>query len=86
MNIALLEPLRISRELLEELSAPLRAGGHAFTAYDQKSASEEELISRVRGQDILMIANAPFSEAAVRAANQLRFLDEWITRERLIKD
>ncbi len=75
MNIALLEPLRISRELLEELSAPLRAGGHAFTAYDQKSASEEELISRVRGQDILMIANAPFSEAAVRAANQLRFLD-----------
>ena len=32
MKIALIEPLRISKDLLNDLAAPLRAAGHAFTA------------------------------------------------------
>ena len=37
MKICLLEPLGVSRELIEELSAPIREAGHEFIAYDPEN-------------------------------------------------
>ena len=74
MNIALLEPLGVSRELIEELARPLTDAGHSFTYYDTKTTDPEELIRRSAGQDVVMIANNPYPEAVVRAADKLRFL------------
>ena len=75
MNIALIEPLRISEALLRRLSAPLTEAGHRFTSYDEKAASPEEMLSRVQDQDIVIIANTPFPAAVVRGADRLRLLD-----------
>ncbi|MBR3211550.1 MAG: hydroxyacid dehydrogenase, partial [Firmicutes bacterium] len=74
MNIALLEPLGVSRELIEELARPLTDAGHSFTYYDTKTTDPEELIRRSAGQDVVMIANNPYPEAVVRAADKLKFL------------
>lgn len=75
MNIALIEPLHIAPETLDALAAPLKAAGHQFTAWDHKAATPEEMIARVQGQDIVMIANTPFPEAVVQGADQLKMLD-----------
>ena len=75
MKIALIEPLRISKDLLNDLAAPLRAAGHAFTAYDAKAQTPAEMAARVRGQDIVMIANTPFQEVVAQGADQLKMLD-----------
>lgn len=75
MNIALIEPLHIAPETLALLSAPLKAKGHQFTAWDQKAASPEEMLSRVQGQDIVIIANTPFPDQVVKGADRLKMLD-----------
>lgn len=74
MKIALLEPLGVSRDLIEELARPLVEAGHEFTYYDVKTIDPEELIRRSAGQDVVMIANNPYPEAVVRAADSLKFL------------
>lgn len=75
MNIALIEPLHISKDALSALARPLEALGHRFTAWDTKSASPQEMLSRVQGQDIVIIANTPFPEEVARGADQLKMLD-----------
>lgn len=75
MNIALIEPLHIAPETLSRLAAPLQEAGHHFTAWAQKAQSPEEMLARVQGQDIVIIANTPFPEAVVQGADQLKMLD-----------
>jgi len=75
MNIALIEPLHISQDALSTLSRPLTEAGHCFTAWDQKAATPEEMAARVQGQDIVIIANTPFPEGVVQAADRLKMLD-----------
>ena len=75
MKIALLEPLGVSRERIDALAAPIRAAGHSFTYYENKTTDPQELIARSRGQDIVIIANNPYPAAVVRAADQLKMLD-----------
>ena len=74
MNIVLTEPLGISKEKLDALAAPLIREGHGFTAYDAPAETEEELVRRCAGADILMIANHRLPESAIRACPQLRFV------------
>ena len=75
MNIALIEPLHISQAALAALARPLEEVGHRFTAWEQKAASPEEMLQRVIGQDIVIIANTPFPEAVVKGADRLKMLD-----------
>jgi len=74
MNISLIEPLGVPDALIDELSAPLKKGGHTFTYYREKAADDKETARRCRGQDIVMIANSPFPDAAVRSADRLKML------------
>ena len=74
MKIALLEPLGISPETLESLSAPLKKAGHCFTYYNEKTTDTEELKRRSAGQDIVMIANNPYPDEVVRASEALKLL------------
>lgn len=41
MKIALLEPLGVSKETIEELAAPIKAAGHDFVYYDTKTTDVE---------------------------------------------
>ena len=75
MNIALIEPLRIPDELLRRLAAPLTQAGHHFTAYGDKAATPPDMLSRVLGQDIVIIANTPFPASVVLRADRLKLLN-----------
>lgn len=75
MKIALLEPLGVSREMIEELAAPLRSAGHEFVYYDQKTTDPAVLAKRSRGCSIVMIANTPYPAQAAQGADCLMMLD-----------
>ena len=74
MNISLLEPLGVPAETIENLSAWIKAQGHTFTYYDTKTTDVEELKRRSAGQDVVMIANNPYPDEVVRAADSLKLL------------
>lgn len=74
MKISLLEPLGIPESMVEELSAPIKAAGHEFTYYSQKTTDSEELKKRSAGQDIVMIANNPYPAEVVDSADALKML------------
>ncbi|MCI8400795.1 MAG: hydroxyacid dehydrogenase [Lachnospiraceae bacterium] len=74
MYISLLEPLGVPATVIEELSDGLRQNGHYFTYYDTRTSDVEELKRRSAGQDIIMIANTPYPDEVVRAADSLKLL------------
>lgn len=75
MKIGLLEPLGVSRELIDELAGPVRAAGHTFVDYDQRTTDVEELKRRSENCDVVMIANTPYPSEVIRASRQLKMLD-----------
>lgn len=74
MKISLLEPIGVSQEEIEKLSGALVALGHEFTYYDTKTTDIEELKRRSAGQDVVMIANNPYPDEVVRAADSLKMI------------
>ena len=75
MKTVFMEPLNISKELLDILSAPLRDGNNTFTAYDTKPATLEEWIARLGDADQLILANTPMPEAVLDAAPNLKYIN-----------
>ena len=67
MKIALLEPLGVPGERIEELAAGIRAAGHEFVSYADKTTDPAELARRSEGADVVMIANNPYPAAAFPA-------------------
>ena len=74
MNIVLLESLGIPDSLLEELTAPLKAAGHSFTAY-ARTADEAKLIAESRDADVLMLANMPLPGSVINACENLKYIN-----------
>ncbi len=74
MNISLLEPLGVPKEMIDELAKGLKEQGHSFTYYDTKTTDLEELKRRSAGQEIVMIANNPYPDEVVQATNSLKML------------
>lgn len=74
MNVSLLEPIGIPQTMITEFSDKLKAKGHSFTYYDTKTTEVEELKRRSIGQDIVMIANNPYPDEVVRAADSLKMI------------
>ena len=75
MKISLLEPIGISREMIDELAAPVRAKGHDFVYYDTKTTDPEELKRRSAGCEVVMIANNPYPNEVVLASDSLKMLN-----------
>lgn len=74
MKISLLEPLGVPKDVIRELSAPLTKAGHEFVYYDTKTTDKKELAERSKDSDIVMIANNPYPDEAVEAAENLKML------------
>lgn len=74
MNIALLEPLGVPAETIDELSHPLVEAGHSFTYYDTKTTDAAELARRSAGADVVMIANNPYPAEAFHGADALKMI------------
>lgn len=75
MKISLLEPLGVSEDLIRELSAPIIAKGHEFVYYPKKTTDPEELKKRSEGCEVVMIANNPYPNEVIEAADQLKLLN-----------
>ncbi len=74
MNIVLLEPLAVSKEVLNKLSCELVEAGHTFTHYDSVEKDINVLKERVKDADILIIANNPLKGDVIRAAKNLKYI------------
>lgn len=74
MKISLLEPIGVSKEVLDELSKGLIERGHEFTFYDTKTTDMDELKKRSEGCDIVMIANNPYPTEVVESADALKMI------------
>lgn len=74
MKIVLMEPLGISKETLDKLSATLTDKGHAFKAYDSVTTDTEEMIKRAEDAEVLIIANHPLPGEVIRADKNLKLV------------
>lgn len=74
MKIALLEPLGVSAEAIDELARPLKDAGHEFIYFDTKTTDAAELARRSAGAEVVMIANNPYPAEAVRGADALKMI------------
>ena len=75
MKISLLEPIGIDGALMDELSAPLKAAGHEFVFYPEKTTAPAELYERAKDSDIVMIANNPLPNEVIEKCEKLKMLD-----------
>jgi phosphoglycerate dehydrogenase-like enzyme len=74
MRVALLEPLGISSQMVEELARPIVGAGHEFVSYDQRTTDVTELARRSSGADVVMIANTPYSADVISTADTLKMI------------
>lgn len=74
MKISLLEPIGVSEETIETLSAGIKALGHVFMYYNDLSTDPAELLRRSQGSEVIMIANNPYPAEVIEQAAQLKML------------
>lgn len=53
MKIALLEPIGVSKEVIDELSAPITEKGHEFVYYVPKQQDRQNLPREVKAATLL---------------------------------
>lgn len=75
MKIALIEPLRVSEQLIQELAQPIRDKGHELVYYGEKTTDPEELYSRSKDADIVMIANNPYPKEVISRLEKTRLIN-----------
>ncbi len=74
MNIVLLEPLSIPKELLDGYGDRLRNLGHTFTSFAERTEDEEVLTQRAKDADIAVIANVKFPAAVINSCPRLKLI------------
>lgn len=74
MKIALLEPIGVPVEVIEEYAGKLREEGHTFRYYDTVTTDTAELIRRSEDCEVVMIANHPYPDEAVAANEKLKMI------------
>ncbi|MFW5811435.1 MAG: NAD(P)-dependent oxidoreductase [Alkalispirochaetaceae bacterium] len=74
MKIAVIEPLAIAAEKVEELRNSFSAGGHELVYHSERTTDPDELAARAAGAQIVVIANAPFPGSVVSSLPDLKLL------------
>lgn len=72
MNITVLEPLAVKKDLLRDIFKKLTDSGHELEIYDTIAKDEDEQIERMKDTDILVIANSPLGAKAIKSAKNLK--------------
>lgn len=75
MRVKLIEPLSITKELLEEYKRKLEDEGHEFISYDDKASTEDEFLERSKDADILMIANTKLPDSVIENSDILKLIN-----------
>ena len=73
MKIAMLEPIAVSEDLLNELAKPIRDAGHDVELC-LKPLGPEEKAERAKNADALIIANSPLSGELLENAPGIKFI------------
>jgi len=74
LKIVLLEPLGVAKEIINSLAKKMEDNGHDFIMYDQKPKDVRELVERAKEADIVILANHPFPEEAIKECKNLKFI------------
>jgi D-3-phosphoglycerate dehydrogenase len=74
MKISLLEPLNVPEAVIRELSSDMIKMGHEFVYNDAKTTDLHELANRSCDSEIIMIANNPYPDEIILAAQKLKML------------
>jgi len=74
MKIVVIEPLGISQEKVEVVSKRLDQHGCDFVYYDTRTEDTEELISRAKDADIVILTNLPFRKEVIANCPNLKMI------------
>lgn len=74
MKVVMLESLGVSEAVMEKHAGKLREMGHEFVQYD-KDTDPAVQTERMKDADAVILANMPLAEAAVKSAENLKFID-----------
>ena len=74
MKIVLLEGLGVSEAVMKEHVERLVEMGHEFVQYD-RNPDKDVQAGQIKNADVVMLANMPLAESAVKNAENLKFID-----------
>ena len=75
MKISLIEPLNIDQKMISQLAQPLIDMGHEFKYYSNIAENDDELYSRCKDSEIVMIANHPLAGDVIQRLNQTKLIN-----------
>lgn len=75
MKTVLVEPLTISKDLLEDLASELNQSGHSFIHYDSKPTNPAEWMERVGDADQVILANTKMPAEVINQAPNLKYIN-----------
>lgn len=73
-EIAIMEPLAVSREEMDRLKAPFEAQGWVFREY-ARTGDVATLIEEAKTADAMILANMPMPAEVIAACDRLKFID-----------
>ncbi|MCL2397875.1 MAG: hydroxyacid dehydrogenase [Defluviitaleaceae bacterium] len=73
MKIAMLEPIAVSQELLNQLAAPLEAAGHEVL-FCTAPLTADEKAARAKDAEVLIVANSPLSAEFISNCDAARLI------------
>lgn len=74
MRVALLEPIGVAKEIIEEYGEKIRSLGHEFVSYDTVTTDVEELKTRSKDCEVVMIANHPYPNEVIESLENLKMI------------
>jgi len=74
MNIVIIEPLGISKEIINAIASEKLSGKFNLTVFETPPCDDAEYISRCKDADILIIANSPLRRQVIEALPDLKFI------------
>ncbi|SFB99379.1 D-3-phosphoglycerate dehydrogenase [Alkalibacterium subtropicum] len=75
MKVALLEPLRVPKDMIDKLAQPIREAGHEFVYFEEKTTDPDELLKRSQAADVVMIANNPYPKEVVEQLKETKLIN-----------
>lgn len=74
MKIAILEPLGVSKDYLNEKIESKIGKGHDITYYPDRKEDEKTLIERSKDADIVVLSNIPYRKAVIEKCENLKMI------------
>lgn len=74
MKIVQMEPLGITDEQLDELTALLKENGDEYVAYNTRESDTERLTERVKDADVIVLANQPLPKEVIDKCENLKMI------------